>query len=285
MMPGMPPMPGMPGMGALTPGDHAQIQMSHQMTQMMQMQMQWMQQMQQMMQTPGMQGMQNMPGIPQLVFPPNMMAVQGDQQQTQPGMQAPNGLLSPMPFDQHQNRDSMLSAASSTNDYQQQHQRSPSGIPYHPNGSRASSFMGMSRAGPGYAPSIAPSERSNVGQPSRYRPVTPAAPLNNARSSRTNTMSNASGLGQNLHNPRSSSPEKLGLPMNAGQGLGAVPHPSTVRAVNKPKKGTGGGSDDDEDDAAWQEIRKRREERRSRWTARKKEKENIELPEGAYFEA
>ena len=38
----MPPMP-------MTPGDQAQVQMSHQMNQMMQMQMQWMQQMSQMM--------------------------------------------------------------------------------------------------------------------------------------------------------------------------------------------------------------------------------------------
>lgn len=91
-------------------------------------------------------------------------------------------------------------------------------------------------------------------------------------------MSQASASTNNLLNPRSRSPEKLGLPMGAGQGLGAVVNPpSTVRAVSKPRKGTG-GSDDEEDTAAWDDMRKRREERRSRWSARKKEKEDAQLP-------
>lgn len=271
------PNPGMypPGMGMpfmplsgqqVSASEQAQMETNKQMMHMMQMQMQWMQQMMAMNGGQGMQGMQ---------FPPGMMPMQQDQQQAQAGLQQPNSFLSPMAFEN--NRDSMLSAASSTNGYQQRHRASSNMSQYQPGGG----------PGPGYAPSIAPSERSNIGQPSRYRPVTPAIIGSGDRNSRTNTMS-ASASTNDLSNPRSRSPHKLDLPQGAGQGFGAVVNPpSTVRAVNKPKKGTGGETDD-EDDAAWAEMRKRRDARRSRWTARKKEKEEAEMPkdglEGLYYE-
>ncbi|KPI46086.1 uncharacterized protein AB675_761 [Cyphellophora attinorum] len=83
--------PGLPrsqtmGPGGLTPGDHAQIQMSQQMTQMMQMQMQWMQQMQQIM---GGQMMPPGPGTPgggMPMMPPGMMPMPG---MPMPGMPMP----------------------------------------------------------------------------------------------------------------------------------------------------------------------------------------------------
>ena len=66
----MPPMP------MMSPGDHAQIQMSQQMNQMMQMQMQWMQQMSQMMggqMSPG----QQMPPMMTNGSSPNLLAPPG----------------------------------------------------------------------------------------------------------------------------------------------------------------------------------------------------------------
>lgn len=277
-------MPFMPPQQQYTPSEEAQMEMNKSMTQMMQTQMQWMQQMMQM------QGGQGVPLPPGMQLPPGMMQ---DMQQTQAGMQQSGQSLSPRGFEQQNNRESMQSAASSTNGYQNQHQRSGSAMSHKMSGGRSGSFIGLSynSAGSGYAPSIAPSERSNVGQPSRYRTVTPSGPMLSAdtRNSRTNTMSQASASTNNLLNPRSRSPEKLGLPTGPGQGLGAVVNPpSTVRAVSKPRKGTG-GSDDEEDNAAWADMRKRREERRSRWSARKKEKEDAELPkgglEGLYYDA
>jgi len=252
----------------ITPSEQSQMEMNAQMTQMMQMQMQWMQQ---------------------------MMQMQGLQMPPMPGM-------NPMQSEQPQYRDSMQSAVSSSNEYQQGHQRAASVMSQTPHPYRTSSQMSglhpsytsgnSGGLGPGYAPSIAPSERSNVGQPSRYRSVTPANPIQDvslARDSRNSTMSDTPGAASTINRPRSRSPHKLDLPMGVGQGLGAVVNPpATIRAINKPKKGTGGGSDDEEDDAAWADMRKRREERRSRWTARKKEKESAEMPkeglEGLYYE-
>lgn len=285
LSPGM----GMPFMPMQQPslGEQAQMQTNQQLQQMMQMQMQWMQQMQQMMQ---MQGMQVPPA-------PGMM-----QQQAQAGASEPFWT----PQGHEQNRESMMSTPSMTNEYQNSHQRSPSAMSLMPpmGMDRPASFMGgynpnnLSASSTvagigGYAPSIAPSERSNVGQPSRYRPVTNNAGGSQARNSRTNTMSGAVGNELNVTKSRSRSPHKLDLPTGPGQGFGAVnPNSSTIRAVNKPKKGSGGGggSDDEEDNAAWAEMRKRREERRNRWMARKQEKEEAETPfkkegmEGLYYE-
>lgn len=160
-----------------------------------------------------------------------------------------------------------------------------SAMSQHAGSDRASSMMGDDSSdgggrAPGYAASIAPSERSNVGQPSRYRPVTPSHSGNSsANGSRTNTMSFASARSSNgwsSPRQRSRSPHKLDLP---GQGLGAVPS-STIKAINKPKvgAGAGAGSDGDEDDEAWAAVKKRREERKSRWAMRKKAREAGELP-------
>ena len=135
---GQMPIPGMMPPMPMSPGDHAQLQMSQQMTQMMQMQMQWMQQMTQMM-SPG-QLPPMMPGQP---MPPQMMGPPG---------QAPS-FMGPPPDASH--RQSMMPP---------------------PLGQRSMSTLSPSMANwnapqNNYAHSIAPSERSNVGLASRYRPV------------------------------------------------------------------------------------------------------------------
>ncbi|MCJ1282059.1 hypothetical protein MMC26_001382 [Xylographa opegraphella] len=225
---GLPLPPSMAPPGMLTPGDEAQMQMSAQMNQMMQMQMQFMQQMM------AMQGLQ--PGqMPPQVLPPGPPAPYT----TQPGFLAPPTLQVPRT---HTQRPFSVDAHSTPNSpiapQQQQQQRAMSmlspnlGGPWPQPGSRTS--VALANA---YAPSIAPSERSTVGQPARYRPVSIApidelAPL----ASRASTMSG-------------------GAPPGLKQ--------STVRAVNKA------GSDDD-DEIGWEEMRRSKERKMGARRGRKR---------------
>lgn len=157
--PGYPPMMSPPTM---SPTEQAQIQMSHSMTQMMQMQMQWMQQMTSMMgQNPNMQmPMMNMPGMPQ-------MQQNGNPMLTTPGM--------PPTPPMHQNGNSMVTPSGTAGRPQSVPLQSlPNGGPNQRTMSTLTpSMVGwnhsspavpqMHRVGSVYAPSIAPSERSNVG--------------------------------------------------------------------------------------------------------------------------
>ncbi|KAL8642711.1 MAG: hypothetical protein Q9228_000641 [Teloschistes exilis] len=237
------PLPqGMPQMGMgvphgappmMSPGDEAQIQMSQQMTQMMQMQMQYMQQMQQMI-AGGMQpGQQMPPGMPPM--PP-------------PHSQHPmhNNLLAP----QGQMSRPMSHSAPSSPALTQQQQRAMSmmspnvGPPWPPSKSVAPSMMSGALGPQGYSPSIAPSERSNIGQPSRYRPVSIAPIDEHSR-------------------PVSRSSNHLLRP-------GAGDRKSTLSTAGKtspvpPKKIP---SDDDEEEG-WEEMKKKREKKASTWRTKK----------------
>jgi hypothetical protein len=148
------PFPGMmPPMPTMSPGDHAQIQMSQQMTQMMQMQMQWMQQMSQVM------GGQMSPGqqMPLMMPPgqsPNFLAPPGAAQR--PQSIAPNA-----------NGRSMSTLSPSMANWN-----------LAPNGN--------------YAHSIAPSERSNVGLAPRYRPVSVVPEPEVGSNRRASTFTSAS---------------------------------------------------------------------------------------------
>lgn len=237
---GLPLPPSMAPPGMLTLGDQAQIQMSQQMNQMMQMQMQWMQQMM------AMQGVS--PGqLPQMApnsqmpFPPPMtqnsfLSPPGAQPQMQRpfsvgAQSAPNTLM--VPQQQQPRAMSMLSPAMAGQWAQPGHRQSfaPSLMP---------SVMNGALAPPqGYSPSIAPSERSNVGQPSRYRPVS-MAPVDEAseRGSRASTMSSATAL--NGHKQ------------------------ATVKAVKSA------GSDDD-DEQGWEEMRRRKEQKKGVWKGQKRD--------------
>ncbi|KAI9729064.1 MAG: hypothetical protein M1828_000149 [Chrysothrix sp. TS-e1954] len=214
----------------------AQAQMQEQMQQMMQMQMQWMQQMQQMQQMmqmmpPGTQmpQMPQMPGMPQPT--PSLFG-------NSTFLQPPGQQSSAASFHPAQRAPSMMSHAL-------------------PNGTgpslSAQSMYGMPQQQ--YAPSIAPSERSNVGQPSRYRPVSTAPTTDPSRSnkqSRTSTMSAATVQGLNVPS-KSRSQSQLRKPLK-----------STIKAVDKPKRGVGAASDE-EDEEGWAEMRKKREQRQTRW--------------------
>jgi len=95
----------------------------------------------------------------------------------------------------------------------------------------------------GYAPSIAPSERNNIGLPGRYRPVSHAPAADNK--SRASTMSGALQGWENNN----------GAP--------------TVKAVQKP-----GNASDEDDEEGWEEMAKKREKKKSKWRTKKGESTN-----------
>ncbi|GAB0136476.1 hypothetical protein EsDP_00004777 [Epichloe bromicola] len=215
-MPGMPSMHQMPP-PTLTAGDQAQIQMTQQMQQFMQMQMQFMQ----------------------------MMATNqhGPQMPHQPAMQPPYGgmpgnhsmgdlnrrsvMMDPMmepprQMDHHMRTMSMVqpSSASLMGPFRQ-------GAP---------SIRGASGA---YSPSIAPSERSNVGLPGRYRPVSQAPAVASPI------------LGQHIR-----SNTMFGDISNWSDGRSK----STVKLMSNSRE----GSDDDEEQG-WEAMKAKREKKRSLW--------------------
>jgi len=187
----------------LSPGDAAQIQMSQQMSQFMQMQMQFMQ----------------------------IMTQSGQQQQVQNGHMSHASMVDvPRPS----------SAQGLRSGSTPQHQRAmtmlePNAVPWmHHNSMYAPSVHAQ---GNGYAPSIAPSERSNIGLPNRYRPVSQAPPVKDLR---TSTMS---GALQNWENE------------NGG---------ATIKAVKKLENVS-----DEDDEEGWEEMAKKREKKKSIWRIKK----------------
>lgn len=99
--------------------------------------------------------------------------------------------------------------------------------------------------GVGYAPSIAPSERSNIGLPGRYRPVSYMPPAAGEAVPRTSTMSGA--LGSNWD--RQPSP--------------------TVSVTPVPAARKSNSASDDDDEEGWQAMKDKREKKRSMWKSKK----------------
>jgi hypothetical protein len=213
---GMPPNTQMPPMGRsmtmpagmgsmgpmLTVGDQAQLEMAAQMQQFMQMQMQFMQMMTSSQGRPQSQNGQPlpMPGLPPM------------------GVPAQQGLR---PGSSHGRAMSMLD---------------PNAAPWQqaqPNTMYAPSFQGG-----GYIPSIAPSERSNIGLPGRYRPVSQYV---GADKSRAATMSGA-----------------IQDWSDAKQGT------TTVKAVKKS-----GDASDEDDEEGWEAMKQKREKKKSIWRSKK----------------
>lgn len=202
---GMGPGGPMPPM-MMTPGDQAQIQMTQQMEQFMAMQMQFMQ-----MMTTGQAPMQ---GPPQ---------VQNNGHMSRQSVQMPRPgsahAQQQRPMSNHQRAMTMLE---------------PNAAPWMQRGS----VFTPSVQGAGYAPSIAPSERSNVGLPGRYRPVSQA--VNNTSDSKS--MSGA---------------------------LGGWDNKTTVRTVL-----TSAVEDEDEEEG-WAEMAKKKEKKKSIWKIKKGSKDGL----------
>ncbi|PHH63782.1 hypothetical protein CDD81_5439 [Ophiocordyceps australis] len=210
-----------PQQPVLTPGDQAQIQMTQQMQQFMQMQMQLM----------------------------HMMAVQqsggsgGVAGQPQPHMHlAPTG---PFPVADVSLQSRAMSPAG--------HGRMRTMSMVQPSSVSLSQLPAPSvRASvyPAYPPSMAPSERSNVGLPGRYRPVSqspappPPPPPPHAAHYRASTMSG-------------------GLSAWAD----GVKTKSTVKLVAKARDVD--NDDDDDDETGWEAMRAKRDMKRSLWRGKK----------------
>lgn len=252
MLPGMPPM--------MSPGEQATVQMSEQMNQMMQMQMQWMQQMQQMIAS----GMQSGPQMPfafpqqqQMMMNAGMIAPQGNTQR--PASTGPHSAPgTPGGAQEKQQRAMSMMSPTSAAGWEPQNHNRISVVP---------SMMSGALGGPdaGHAASIAPSERSNVGMPSRYRPISiaPADEHTQRAASRTTTFTS-----RMLQPGVSGQTSRMSTPSDRQ----STP---SLRPVSQipPKKST---ASDDDDEQGWEEMKKKREERRSMWRMIKK-REALEL--------
>lgn len=117
------------------------------------------------------------------------------------------------------------------------------------------SFMGNQ----GYAPSIAPSERSNVGMPSRYRPVS-IAPVDELPRSSMRESSFISGP-SHLH----STDRRGSLMTTSIRPVQKSPSPPKLSAVS------------DDDDEGWEQMKQKREMKKSSWKSKKKDEPNIDF--------
>ena len=224
--------PGMPGMsiglgyagGSRTPGgqpfptDPAAMQaqmaaMQLQLQQSMEMQFQFFQMMAG--QAPGM--------VPPQGMQPGMMPPQG----MQPGMMMPQGMPA-------QNRTSTMGSGMGFNGF-------PSGPRSVVGGSQRHTVMAVGGAtGAGYAPSIAPSERSNVGMPDRYRPVSSLPAMNGAD---TGSL-------------------RMG-------GLNSMKTPVVHVQIAEAEK-------EEDEEVAWEEMRKQKEKKKSIWRMKKEKKVELD---------
>jgi hypothetical protein len=214
------------------------------MTNMMQMQMQWMQQMMQMQ--GGQAMMQNMP-------PPPMMMPGG--QMPMPPM-GPGSMAGPPSSSGNPNMRPMSMSAASMLNVSSPHidPRTLSMLDPNISTRRTGSPMpnltsNAFRPQTGYAPSIAPSERSNAGMASRYRPVSVMP-------------DSAQTWGDENRSPSI---------------VNSKPHPNiprshlatvTVRPVSRDSRAGAArksASDDEDDDEAWAEMMKKREKKKSSW--------------------
>jgi hypothetical protein len=217
---GIPPHMMYPGgMPMLTPGDQAQLQMTQQMQQFMQMQMQFMQMMAGQGQDPAMgRPMSHMPGLSVgTAQDMNRHSFLGGPSGMGNGM----GGLEPSRGEAFNRTMSMVQPSNAS--WMQQV----------PNPGFAPSIR---LQGNGYAPSIAPSERSNIGLPGRYRPVSSIQPLDT--SARTKTMS------------------------------GAIPNfsksPSQMNVTPVSSK-----DDDEDDEEGWEAMKAKRDQKKSLWRSKK----------------
>lgn len=219
---GLPPhmmqgMPQQPMMG----GDPAQSNMNQQMQQFMQMQMQFMQ----------------------------VMAMNQNQNQNQYGQgpypnQAPGGTPGSHSMNDLSSRHSVMGGEPMQNrmdpSMRTMSMMQPPSMPMMHSPEYAGSMRG-SVAGGGYTPSIAPSERSNVGLPGRYRPVSQATP-----------------------SPRASQGDRLSA---LSGNLGGSDGSKSRSSLNVSKKSPNGSDDDDEQ--GWEAMKAKREKKRSMWRRKK----------------
>lgn len=206
----------------LTPGDQAQIHMTQQMQQFMQMQMQFMQM------VAGQNG--NPPAMASgpLTSPSvgNLSAMAG-------GLNS--GFMGPDARHSFMGNDSMLDSPFGRGEAQMRTMSmvQPSSASWIQPAQPAGFAPSIRFQGGGYAPSIAPSERSNIGLPGRYRPVS--------------------------HVPAAATASHL---RNSSTMSGAITQPSI--SVTRS-----GSASDDDDEEGWEAMKAKREKKKSLWRAKK----------------
>lgn len=233
-------VPRMPQGAAMSPADQAQMQMNQQMTQFMQMQMQFMQMMAQQNQGGGMpqmqmpMGMPGMPGMPQQPGQPGGLPASQSYADLSTAPQLGNPMMmQPRRMDMGSRPMSMFQPNNSTMF------NGPGG------------FGGSQHGGPGagYTPSIAPSERSNIGLPGRYRPVSQAG---------------GGGLNVPHQSGHARGPSAPTISLVAPDDSRSK---STVRVTSQPAHKT--SSDEDDDEEGWEAMQAKKEARKSRWRMKK----------------
>ncbi|KAL3477846.1 hypothetical protein BJX99DRAFT_257017 [Aspergillus californicus] len=226
--------------------EQAQIQLSQQMGHMMQMQMQWMQQM------ISMQGgqvppQQLAPGNPAFSFPENANSRPSS-------MPSAGGAFNNAPpgYGGSQRTLSMLdpNVASRFN--------APP-MPFASGGNRPGTPSGA-----GYAPSLAPSERSNVGLAPRYRPVS-TAPAAEAESSNFLPVSRPWN-DENRRNTVMTPTVNVNPPSTTIR-----PVSSYGRTLTAPSKLNSSQvqPEEEDDDEGWADMMKKREKKRTNWKTKK----------------
>lgn len=252
--PGMSGMPGQapaPQQQGLSVGEQAQLQMSQQMAQMMQMQMQWMQQMMQMQ------------GGPQTPMNNNFLSPMNANMNMRPMSMASNGTFNGAAGNPQvdQRTLSMLDPSMSRWNTNRPASFFPDG------GNRPGTQQGQ-----GYAPSIAPSERSNIGRASRYRPVSTAQPEQQPNM-RASTFTSSTLKPWNDENRKSTFSAVPPVPSNLAKSTSMAT--VTVRPLSSnsrtpsPSKNTATASDDEDDEEGWAEMMKKREKKKSSWKMKK----------------
>lgn len=230
-MMGPPPPP--PPM--FSPTEQAQLHMSQSMTQMMQMQMQWMQHMAGMM---GQQSNMNM-NMPMMGMP-NGQGMLGMPQMMPNAAPAPAQLGSPQVRPQSVPLQGYNGASNQQRTFST---LSPSMAGW----THSSPAVPQIHQNPSvYAPSIAPSERSNVGLASRYRPVS-----NTAGPDTANWAKRASTFTSSTFRPWA----------NENSHGGSKLATTTVKAIQP--------ADDEDDEKGWAEMKARKEKKQRSWKMRR----------------
>jgi hypothetical protein len=239
----------------MTPGEQAQLQISQQMTEIMQVQVQMMQQMMQM------QGLS--PGQQPPQVNPNFLSALGQPVNTvqRPLSAASSFHLPANPPQVDQRTLSMLDP-----NLTRWNLNRPASI--HPD---AMGRPMTPQGGHGYAPSIAPSERSNIGMAARYRPVSMVGQEPQMPRSSTFTSSLKPWNNENPR-PTSVSPSHLQPGDRKSTSLATV----TVRPVGDTGRDSISGKEnvksavpEEDEDEAWADLKKKREKKKSSWKLKK----------------
>lgn len=239
----------------MTPGEQAQLQISQQMTEIMQVQVQMMHQMMQM------QGLS--PGQQPPQVNPNLLSALGQPVNTaqRPLSTASSFHLPANPPQADQRTLSMLDPNLSRWNLNRPASIHPDamGRPMTPQG------------GHGYAPSIAPSERSNIGMAARYRPVSMVGQEPQMPRSSTFTSSLKPWNNENPR-PTSVSPSHLQPGDRKSTSLATVtvrPVGDTGRDSISGKQNVKSAVPEENEDEAWANLKKKREKKKSSWKLKK----------------